>query len=714
MPVPLRQTFDYLPTADGSLPARGVRVLAPFGRSERVGVVLGTTDAPDVHAGRLKPIARVIDLEPVLDEDSLTLLERAAAYYQHPIGDVIATALPTLLRKGEASQSQTEMLRATGQAGDLSRAPKQAEILAELTARQSGMPRSQVRARGFSPSALKALQDKELVRAEIHTDTPHVWQPTAGLTSETLPTLNPDQKTALEITHTPGTHLVYGVTGSGKTEVYLRTMESVLAAGRQALVLVPEIGLTPQTIRRFARRFDAPVEVLHSGLTDNERLAVWRAAGDGSAAIVIGTRSAIFTRFRDLGIIVIDEEHDPSYKQMDGFRYSARDLAVMRGARGGIPVVLGSATPSLESYANARSGRYTFTQLPIRAGGAALPPIRRIDVRQQHVRDGLSAPMQKAVREHLTRGDQVLIFLNRRGYAEALICRACGWLADCPRCDARLTWHRDRNQVICHHCGTTRQTPTKCPDCDASTFAPLGAGTQRVETGLKGIFPETRIIRIDRDTTRGKRALEDRLKEINSAGAAILVGTQLLAKGHHFPNVTLVAILDADAGFFSADFKAMERMGQLIVQVSGRAGRAEKPGQVILQTHVPDHPALDPLLKHDYLRFADQLLESRRTAGLPPGTFCALMRAEATQQAWPMRFLSEIRTRLTTPTTELWGPVPAPMERRQGRFRAQLLLIDPSRPRLARSVAAAIDLAKASSLVRRVRWSVDVDPIDLS
>ena len=715
MPVPLRQTFDYLPLPEGTPPAPGVRVLAPFGRTRRIGVVIASGGPSGVTVDRLKPIAAAIDAEPVLDPETLSLLERAARYYHHPIGEVIATALPALLRKGAPATADVEVVLRTADEAKLTRAPKQAELLAEVERHAGGATRRQLRALGYEAAPLSALVRKGLVRLETRAELGAVWSPgSSGVRAGAVPVLGKEQQAALSQVTAPGTHLLYGITGSGKTEVYLRALESVLEQGRQALVLVPEIGLTPQTIRRFSARFDVPIDVLHSGLTDSERLAAWRAAAAGAAAVVIGTRSAVFTRFRDLGLIVVDEEHDASYKQMDGFRYSARDLAVMRGARARIPVILGTATPALETYANARSGKYSFSRLESRAGGADLPPVHLIDVRQQRLVDGFSAPLIEAMHRHLDRDEQVLVFLNRRGFAEALLCRACGWLADCPRCDARMTYHRQRDALLCHHCGTSRQVPQTCPQCESEALAPLGAGTERIESGLQGAFPDARLIRVDRDTTRGKRALEAHLEEIGEAGPAILVGTQLLAKGHHFPNVTLVAIVDADSGFFSADFKAMERMGQLIVQVAGRAGRAEKPGTVIMQTHVPDHPALTPLRNHDYLGFADQILEGRRVAGLPPTTHAALLRAESQQQPMPMQFLSDVRRSLGGTRTEVWGPVPSPMERRQGRFRAQLLLVDANRSQLAATLARAIEACSDSRLARRVRWSADVDPLDLS
>ncbi len=724
--VPLRQTFLYeLPASLVShavIP--GMRVRVPFGRTTRVGLVTDLSQDPGgaglqangtrIAIDKIKAVIEVLDDTPVFDVALLALLTRAAEYYHHPIGEVFSTALPTLLRRGEPVRATTEVVRAVGDGTGLARAPRQQEIISALLDRPGGMSRSELRAQEFAPSALRALRDKKLVIFERSEDTPAPWRPASTLLREHGPTLSQAQHDAVQTAATAGCHLLYGITGSGKTEVYLQSIDRVLQTGRQVLVLVPEIGLTPQTVRRFTTRFDAPVEVLHSALTDNERLAAWRSAANGSAAIVIGTRSAVFTRFADLGLVIVDEEHDGSYKQMDGFRYSARDLAVMRGARNGIPVILGSATPALETYANALAGRYSFSTLSERAGGAQLPAMRVIDVRNQAMQEGFSEPLVTAINEHIAAGSQVLVFLNRRGFAEVLLCRSCGWQASCTRCDSRMTYHHLRRQLICHHCGSAKTPPALCPGCKAPALVPLGTGTERLESRLTDIFPDTHIVRVDRDSTRGKRALEERLAGVHSGGPALLVGTQLLAKGHHFPNVTLVAIIDIDSGFYSGDFKAIERMGQLVVQVGGRAGREDKAGTVILQTHQPGHPALAPILRHDYLAFANQLLAERAAGGLPPATHAALLRAEATRQGWPIKFLSDVRRRLSATGSQLWGPVPAPMEKRAGRFRAQLLILDKTRPQLARTLKAVVAAAAESNLSPKVRWSIDVDPVDMS
>jgi primosomal protein N' (replication factor Y) len=511
------------------------------------------------------------------------------------------------------------------------------------------------------------------------------------------------------------TFLLDGVTGSGKTEVYFQVIAAVLRAGRQALLLVPEIGLTPQMVERVRRRFACPLAVLHSGLSDGERLAAWLQARDGRAAIVIGTRSAVFTPLARPGIIIIDEEHDASYKQQEGFRYHARDVAVVRGQYLKVPVVLGSATPALESLHNCAQGRYEHLILPTRAGAAAPPTIRLVSLREQAAERGLSPLLAHAIEQHLARDNQVLLFLNRRGYAPTLLCHDCGWLAACARCDAHLIYHRGQHLLRCHHCDSQRAVPAGCPSCGSPDLRPLGQGTERVEEWLTERFPAVEIVRIDRDSTRRKGSLDALMQRVHDGRRQILLGTQMLTKGHHLPHVTLVGILDADQGLFGADFRAGERMGQLIIQVAGRAGRAEKPGEVLIQTHYPDHPQLAALLRHDYPGFARALLEERRAAGLPPSGCLALLRAESVQPHAPHAFLAAVQEGLdhaTLAQVEALGPAPPPLERRAGRYRSQLLFHSARRAPLQRLLAALVTLLETLPQPGKVRWSLDVDPID--
>jgi primosomal protein N' (replication factor Y) len=511
--------------------------------------------------------------------------------------------------------------------------------------------------------------------------------------------------------------LLDGVTGSGKTEVYMALIDATLRRDRQALVLVPEIGLTPQLMQRFRRRFPArTIAMLHSGLADGERAQAWRSAAIGDAPIVIGTRSAVFVPLARPGLIIVDEEHDLSYKQQEGFRYHARDLAVVRARDERIPVVLGSATPSLESLHNASRGHYRHLHLPERAGRARAPRIGLLDLRHQPLDEGLSPTLIQRVSEHLDASSQVLLFVNRRGYAPTLLCHECGWVARCRRCDAHLTVHARDARLRCHHCGAERPVDPQCPECGSAELLALGLGTQRLEQTLADRFPGTGIVRIDRDTTRRRGAMAERLTEVRAGTHRILVGTQMLAKGHHFPDVTLAAIIDIDQGLFSADFRAPERMAQLVVQVAGRAGRAERPGEVLIQTHHPEHPLLRTLIENGYRVFAEAALEERRAAGLPPFTSLALLRAEAPRPEAPARFLEAARRPLAAAgadEVELLGPVPAPMELRGGRYRAQLLLRAERRAPLQRVLHRAVPRLAELPEARRVRWSLDVDPMEM-
>jgi primosomal protein N' (replication factor Y) len=509
--------------------------------------------------------------------------------------------------------------------------------------------------------------------------------------------------------------LLHGVTGSGKTEVYLQAIESIVAAGQQALVLVPEIALTPQLLARFRERFGVPLAVLHSSLNDTERLTAWRAARSGAAPIVIGTRSAVFAPFKSLGIIVVDEEHDPSYKQQEGFRYSARDLAIVRAQRIGIPIVLGSATPSLESLARAKKQPEEWLSLPQRAGNAQPPRVSLIDLRSHAQTDGIAAPTILSIKQHLENGGQVLLYLNRRGYAPVLFCPACGWSATCSRCDARLTVHQRENQLTCHHCGYETKIPEHCASCEAPA-KPVGQGTERIESTVAKLFPGMAVARIDRDNVRRKGELEATLDQIHSGAARILVGTQMLAKGHHFPNVTLVVVLNADQGLFGADFRASERLAQNIVQVAGRAGRAERSGEVLIQSEYPEHPLLASLLGGGYSAFAERALVEREHAHWPPFARLAMLRAEGASMGNVMNFLNaanESAKHLCTAKVRILGPVAAPMPKRAGRYRAQLLLHAPTHTPLQALLSRWLPDLEASPQAKKVRWSIDVDPAEL-
>jgi primosomal protein N' (replication factor Y) len=667
---------------------------------------------------RLKPVAECLDAEPLISKDMLRLLVWVGEYYQHAIGEVIFGALPTLLRQGQAAEVkgvEAWRLTAAGRAvdaGSLKRSPRQAALLGLL-------------AKELSADELDAVQEnwRPVMRKLVEKGWVEVMErpclPSPEIAAQPAPPpLNAAQQGAVSAVTAAldkfGVFLLDGVTGSGKTEVYLGIIESVLARGQQALVLVPEIGLTPQLLQRFQERFPVPIAVLHSGLSDRERLCAWLAAKNGDAPIVIGTRSAVFTPLARPGLIVLDEEHDLSFKQQEGFRYSARDVAVKRAQLEGLPVVLGSATPSLESLYNAAQGRYTRLELPERAGEARHPDIAVLDVRKQPMRDGLSAALVNAMRRHLEADGQVLLFLNRRGYAPTLLCHACGWVAKCKRCDAHMTLFAGQRRLRCHHCGAERVAEPACPECKATELIPVGAGTERLEERLRQEFPDVGIARIDRDTTRRKGAMQSLLDGVHDGSSRILVGTQMLAKGHHFPNVTLVGMVDVDQGLFSADFRGPERMAQLIVQVAGRAGRAERRGQVLIQTHHPDHPLLQVLLRDGYSAFAQAALDERKQAQLPPFHYMALLRAEAVDADGPLRFLQRARELAAgTRGVQILGPVPAPMERRAGRYRAQLLLSAANRGAMHRLLTPWVLQLEAEKLGRKVRWSIDVDPQEM-
>ena len=720
VPTPLYRLFDYLSTV--SLTA-GKRVRVPFGKRDLVGMVLGEVKQSELPISRLRSIAQTLDADPILPEPLLNLLVWAADYYHYPLGEVIHTALPARLRQGRpASISGVAVWFLTPEGkilnpATLKRAPAQKRLLEVLAAAPEGLDGEHLTQ--VSPRwavAIKSMSTKGWVSSH---------QREAPLISnediQGPPELNPAQKAAVAaVTAELGRfhpYLLHGVTGSGKTEVYLNVIEQVLALERQALVLVPEINLTPQLVDRFARRFRAPIAVLHSGLNDQERLNAWLAARAGKAPIVLGTRSAVFTPLKHPGVIVVDEEHDASYKQQDGFRYSARDVALMRASREKIPILLGSATPSLESLKKTREQAYTLLELPDRTGGAGMPEIRLLDMRRLKPSEGLSLPLREAIAARLARGEQSILFLNRRGFAPVWMCYDCGWVAPCRRCDAQLTLHQKKQKLLCHHCGAEQAVVPRCPACQGANLHPLGEGTERVEGALQKFFPQARIERVDRDSTQRKGSLEEKLRRIHEGEVDILVGTQMLSKGHDFPNVTLVGILNADQGLYGTDFRSGERLFQLIMQVSGRAGRADKPGEVLIQTWHPDHPLFVALQRHDFHGFADFALGERRDTGYPPYSHLALLRAESPAPGASLRFLHEARSlaqRLSPDkSVQILEPLPAPMERRAGRYRAQLLVQAAGRAPLHAFLARWVaDLAEAK-FSKKVRWSLDVDPLDM-
>ena len=680
-----------------------------------VGVVVGKTSRSEVPAGRLLAVSEVLDGgEPLLDEKLIELLRWCWMYYKHAPGDVIASALPPALRKAKGKLPGPPLhyyLTATGRER-LELPPGRARVQFEMLSALATGPRSGVMLSGIGSQWRKtrlALIDQGWVESEP--------MPPAQAQISPGPDLIPEQQVAVDsmlASYGKFTcHLLDGVTGSGKTEVYMHLLEKVLSEGRQALVLVPEIGLTPQLLRRFRNRLGLEPAVIHSGLSAGERLEAWAAARSGRAALLVGTRSALFTPMPRLGIMVLDEEHDASFKQQGGFRYSARDIAVKRAAELDIPVVLGSATPSLESLSNAASGRYNWHRLRERATSAPLPAWRVLDMRQQATVNGLSATALDAIGKTLDKGEQAMVFLNRRGYAPVLMCQQCGWNGSCERCDAHLTWHRSMGRLCCHHCGAQRPAPELCPECRADALTGAGEGTQQLEESLEKRFPGFQVLRFDRDRTRGKGVMGQQLEQVRKGEPCLLVGTQMLAKGHHFPGVTLVVIVNIDQALYSADYRALERMGQMIQQVAGRAGRMEKAGTVILQTLHAEHPALELLLSQGYEAYARWLLEERQLAGLPPAGYQALLRAEAHDRSQAEYFLDDAARVFPPGETKVYGPMPAIMERIGGRSRMYLVVQGANRSALHRQVDSWLPGLRKLPSARKVRWAIDIDPQEL-
>ncbi|MGQ0798808.1 MAG: primosomal protein N' [Pseudomarimonas sp.] len=718
LPLPRPGLFDYLPSVPSDLSdAMGVRVRVPFGSRHRVGVVVEVGRA-ESEPTRLRPIIERVDSVSLLDGEWLASIRRAALYYHAPLGEFLATALPSGLRKGDPLPPTPRLLWQLTEAGrtaypHFQRSGKP-RLLADLL---SNGPLREAALADRMPQwrlAARSLQARGMIENVV--GSADAGTPLAA--SE--PSLHHDQRVAAQaIIGALGSFrpmLLEGVTGSGKTEVYMTAIRECLQRGLQALVLVPEIGLTPQMLRRFGQRLGVAVHSLHSGLADGERTRVWAAMWRGEAQVLIGTRSAVFSPLPRAGLIVVDEEHDASYKQQDGVHYNARDLAVLRGQALDVPVVLGSATPALESLAAARAGRYQHLRLTQRAGGAVAPTVRVVDIRRQQLQSGLSIELLAAIGECLGRGEQALIFRNRRGYAPVLLCHDCGWSAQCPHCDAAMTVHARGLRLVCHHCGSKSPAPKACPECASLALQPQGVGTERLEEALAAAFPGVPCLRVDRETTRRRGALEDLLKQLGE-GPGILVGTQMLAKGHDLPQLTLVGVVGVDEGLHSADFRAGERLAQLLIQVSGRAGRGSRAGTVLLQTHHPQHPLLLTLMGGGYSAFAAVELGERESAGFPPYAYFALLRAEANNEESVTEFLRAARTAMAAGATakgiHVNGPLAAPMPRRAGWVRWQLLLSAPRRPLLHALLSEWMPRLYALRSARKVRWSLDVDPLDL-
>ncbi|MGB1191469.1 MAG: primosomal protein N' [Pseudomonadales bacterium] len=732
---PVRHHFDYLP-AEGLKALDyvvGSRVEVPFGRRNMIGIVIGHCQTSAIAADKLKTIRQKLDSTAIVSQDLLSLAEWMSNYYHHPYGDTLLSLLPNQLRKGGSIHAYSQYCwkitpHGLGLPDDaLQRAPKQAELLnflrtAEHAETDTLTGETILKAAGHSRASILALAEKGLAssveQGYYPADCQSILQ---GQARDKPPTLNAEQIEAgsliAERLGSFDTVLLEGITGSGKTEVYLRAIDKVLSLGQQVLVLVPEIGLTPQTINRFVDRFDVPIAIFHSGLTDRERLAAWTAASDGVARIIIGTRSAVFTPTANAGLIIIDEEHDGSYKQQDSLRYSARDIAIIRARTKNIPVVLGSATPSLETLFNAQTKKYQHSVLKNRAGSASPPSIELLDIRRQVLHEGLCDNAIAAISETLSSGQQAMVFVNRRGFAPLLMCHDCGWHAQCDHCDARLTLHNRPHELHCHHCGHRAKVPTACPRCQSSRLLQVGQGTQRSAEALTALFPRFPVIRIDRDSTQGKQAMGERVDLINRGEPAILVGTQMLAKGHHFPALNLVVVLDIDQGLYNPDFRGPEKTVQLLTQVAGRAGRAGHGGKVLIQTHMPEHPLLQIWQTESYQGIIETLLNERSLRTLPPYAHIALIRADSPKPEQALRFLNQLAQQQTNALNQsgcqLIGPLAAFMEKRAGRHRAQLMIKSEQRKSLHSAVKQLIQSLDQSKKPSGLRWSIDIDPQDV-
>lgn len=681
--VPLAGPFDYRAPATARV---GGRVIVPFGRRLLIGVITALPEAPAVDAALVRDVELVLEDLPPFPEDWLRLTAFAADYYQRPAGEVMLPALPGPLRK----------------------------VSAYLGPRSGAGPvaRSDARVRKARKATVPPLTGKVVAKPELNAEQQAV-----------MDVLAQNQGFAPVLLH--------GVTGSGKTEIYMRAAETALAQGRQVLLLVPEINLTPQLQQVLVSRLqeiagEAGVAVLHSGLSEGDRLATWLRAVRGHARIVLGTRLALLTPLPELGLIVVDEEHDPSYKQQEGLRYSARDLAVWRAHDAGIMVLLGSATPSLESWHHASAGRYRLLSMTTRAVSAVPPDIRLIDTRRLSLVQGMAPELLDAIDKRLEHGQQALVFLNRRGYAPVLSCTACGWLSGCKQCSAYMVLHRGKGAALlrCHHCGASERPSRACPECGNQDLQPMGRGTQRVEEYLAERFPQARIARIDADSTRLKGSAERLFAQVHAGEIDILVGTQMVAKGHDFRNLGLVGVLNADAMLFSHDFRAPERLFAQLMQVAGRAGRHIGGSQVMIQTGYPEQPVYQALLRHDYAGFAANGLAERESAGLPPYSYQALLTADARELADTLAFLTQAREVAENPDAEppcfppagkvtLYDPVPLRIVRVNNIERAQLLVESASRPALQAFLRAWLARLPTLAQARRVRWQLEVDPLEI-
>lgn len=726
VPVPLRQTFDFLAPEQATNIQPRTRVKVPFGRRNLIGVIVEVKNDSDYPIEKLKPAIEILDDEPLFDDALWLSLLWLSRYYLAAIGEVLDGAIPVALRQGSTLAPNFERAWRLTEHGrssaieELNRAPLQLAIIRRFM-KQSILSSDDFKKESDSwHSPVKSLVGKgwleELSREPVLATRDNLKPSTITLTNEQTDVI--DKISGAIENECFSCSLLHGVTGSGKTEVYFAAMRQVLARGGSVLLLVPEIGLTPQLIQRIEGCFKEPIALLHSALNETERHTAWWHARQGNAKIVLGTRSAVFSQIPNLGLVVVDEEHDGSFKQQDSVRYQARDVAVYRAKQANIPIILGSATPAMETYANAIEGRYQHLRLNKRASDVALPKVELFDLNKQAVIDGLCPAMTEAVEHTLSRGKQVLLFLNRRGYAPVHYCAECKQAAKCHRCDSNLTVHQRANKLRCHHCGYEGRLTFDCRSCKTKeSMVEVGDGTQRVEASVSVRFPEATLLRIDRDSTQRKGELARVLEQARAGEADILLGTQLITKGHDFPNVGMVGILETDQGLYSTDFRATETLFQQALQVAGRAGRRDEVGRVYIQTRFPDHPFFGFIQQHDFDGFAMQLLSERKSVGFPPYGYFALLRAESSHQAKALQFLRRAKADCGhQEDVTVMDAVPAPMERRAGRYRAQLLFMSPQRSSLNRVLSTWLHHIntnkEAKKFAATVRWSLDIDPLD--
>lgn len=736
LPVPLRRLFDYclpdycLPEGQANLEEKrlcGSRVWVTFGRQKLLGVVVRSKATTDWPVEQLKSVEQVVDSFPWVSSELLALSEWIASYYHQPIGEVLQLAMPPSLRKGRSADgTPSHVVRLLIPEWKPRANARKQQALKALLASGESLSIDHIKEEGWTLSSCRPFVEQGILEVkEVEPERPDLEAvqrqlqtkkeiALAHFETQKQAELTPEQQDVVtSLQQHQGFHcaLLEGVTGSGKTQVYIQWVKETIAAGRQALLLIPEIGLTPQTYQRFYNSFGESVAFWHSGLSDNERLKLWQACRQGEILVVIGTRSALFTPFADLGVILVDEEHDPSFRQQDQVRYSARDAAIKRAQLLDVPIVLGSATPSLETLANAHKGRFSHWHLNQRATGVALPQISLKDVRHMPMVGGVAASLLEDMKERLAAGEQVMVFLNRRGYAPSLYCFDCGWIATCRHCDAALTIHRVPESLCCHHCDARAQLIRQCPQCLSQQLGPLGQGTERIEEALSEIF-DYPVVRIDRDTTQHKKSWEAHLEKIALGEPMVLVGTQMVAKGHHFPKLNWVLIADMDAMLFSADERSLERSAQLFTQVAGRAGR-EQAGQVVIQSRFPDHSWIQSLTQLNYSGLAQRLLDERAEMHRAPFGHAVMIRAESPVPLealnWLERAANESGVDLNQ--AQVIGPQPAPMELRQGRFRAQWHWTFQNRAQRHQQIRLFETWAEQDR-TRKIRWSIDVDPVD--